>query len=98
MCSAMPYWKGKEMKRSYYSCISYVDHMIGWLVGEVKQQKIYDDTTVIFWSDHGYKLGEHCDWFKHDNTEDATRIISTYMYASNPPLLAVPTPVLRDFL
>ena len=24
----------------------------------------------------GYKLGEHCDWFKHDNTEDATRIIT----------------------
>ena len=22
----------------------------------------------------GYKLGEHCDWFKHDNYEDSTRI------------------------
>ena len=21
MCDAMPYWKGKEMKRSYYACI-----------------------------------------------------------------------------
>ena len=27
-------------------------------------------------SDHGYKLGEHCDWFKHDNYEDATRIVT----------------------
>ena len=72
--------------------------MIGWLVDEIKAQKIYEDTTIIFWSDHGassppcnapwahvrrqmppstgYKLGEHCDWFKHDNTEDATRIIT----------------------
>ena len=24
MCDAMAYWKGKEMKRSYYACISYV--------------------------------------------------------------------------
>jgi hypothetical protein len=24
----------------------------------------------------GYKLGEHCDWFKHDNYEDATRIVT----------------------
>ena len=23
MCDAMPYWKGQEMKRSYYSCIRY---------------------------------------------------------------------------
>ncbi len=27
-------------------------------------------------SDHGYKLGEHCDWFKHDNYEDSTRIVT----------------------
>ena len=53
MCDAMPYWKGKEMKRSYYACISYVDHMIGWLVGEIKQQKLYEDTTIVFWTDHG---------------------------------------------
>ena len=36
MCVAMPFWKGQEMKRSYYSCISYVDYMIGELVEEVK--------------------------------------------------------------
>ena len=23
-----------------------------------------------------YKLGEHCDWFKHDNYEDSTRIVT----------------------
>ena len=27
--------------------------MIGWIVGEVKQQKLYDSTTVVFWTDHG---------------------------------------------
>ena len=32
--------------------------------------------TSRFWTDHGYKLGEHCDWFKHDNYEDATRIVT----------------------
>ena len=24
----------------------------------------------------GYKLGEHCDWFKHDNFEASTRIVT----------------------
>ena len=30
----------------------------------------------MLFSDHGYKLGEHCDWFKHDNYEDSTRIVT----------------------
>jgi arylsulfatase A-like enzyme len=45
--------QGKEMKRGYYACISYVDHMIGWLVDEVKAQRLYNDTTIVFWTDHG---------------------------------------------
>lgn len=27
----------------------------------LKQNNLYEDTTIIFWGDHGYKLGEHCD-------------------------------------
>jgi|EP01043_Picozoa_sp_COSAG02_P029061 arylsulfatase A-like enzyme len=50
MCEAMPYWKGQEMKRSYYSCISYVDYMIGQLVTELKTVQLYKDTTVVFWT------------------------------------------------
>ena len=50
MCDAMPYWKGQEMKRSYFSCISYVDYMIGELVAELKTVQLYEDTTVVFWT------------------------------------------------
>ena len=64
--------------------------MIGWLVGEIKQQKLYEDTTIVFWTDHGYKLGEHCDWFKHDNYEDATRIVTIIKPADG--LLTSPKP------
>eukprot|EP00937_MAST-01D_sp_MAST-1D-sp2_P000726 g726.t1 len=74
LCAAVPLAKQAEMKRSYYSCIQYIDHLVGVLVGALKDEGLYDDTTIIFWGDHGYKLGEHCDWFKHDNYEDATRI------------------------
>ena len=34
------------------------------------------ELAIFDFSDHGYKLGEHCDWFKHDNYEDATRIVT----------------------
>jgi arylsulfatase A-like enzyme len=57
MCLAMPYWKGKEMKRSYYSCISYVDYMIGELVMELKAVHLYEHTTVVFWTDHVRNIG-----------------------------------------
>ena len=57
MCDALPAAKGKEMKRAYWSCISYVDHLIGSIVDETKALGLYQDTTVVFWSDHGYKLG-----------------------------------------
>mmetsp|Transcript_17511 Transcript_17511/g.45792 ORF Transcript_17511/g.45792 Transcript_17511/m.45792 type:complete len:545 (-) Transcript_17511:347-1981(-) len=74
LCEEVPLEKQAEMKRSYLSCIQYVDHLVGQLVGALKSNGLYDDTTIIFWGDHGYKLGEHCDWFKHDNYEDSTRI------------------------
>eukprot|EP00041_Stephanoeca_diplocostata_P023115 m.562163 g.562163 ORF g.562163 m.562163 type:complete len:538 (+) comp22220_c0_seq11:210-1823(+) len=74
LCAAVPLTKQAEMKRSYYSCIQYIDHLVGQLVNALKTQSLYEETTIIFWGDHGYKLGEHCDWFKHDNYEDSTRI------------------------
>eukprot|EP00040_Diaphanoeca_grandis_P000104 m.14376 g.14376 ORF g.14376 m.14376 type:complete len:531 (-) comp10107_c0_seq1:362-1954(-) len=74
LCTAVPLEKQAEMKRSYFSCIQYIDHLVGQLVTTLKQQQLYDNTHIIFWGDHGYKLGEHCDWFKHDNYEDSVRI------------------------
>ena len=32
---------------------SYVDYMIGELVEETKTLKLYNDTTIVFWTDHG---------------------------------------------
>jgi len=73
LCTAVPFAKQAEMKRSYYSCIQYVDHLVGQLLQALDEENLYEQTTVIFWGDHGYKLGEHCDWFKQDNYEDSTR-------------------------
>jgi iduronate 2-sulfatase len=74
MCTMVPYWKQREMKRSYFACITYIDFLVGKLTDALKEESLYNSTTIIFWGDHGYKLGEHCDWFKHDNYEDSTRI------------------------
>lgn len=74
LCDAVPFWKQRAMKKSYLSCIQYVDHLVGLLLGALREEGLYEETLIVFWGDHGYKTGEHCDWFKHDNYETATRI------------------------
>jgi len=39
--------------------IAHVDRQIGRLLGVLEQQKILDDTIIVFTSDHGESLGEH---------------------------------------
>ena len=45
------------MKRSSFSCIQYVDHLVGVLVGALKDEGLYDDTTIIFWGDEEGEAG-----------------------------------------
>ena len=74
LCDAAPLSKQRAMKAAYYSSIQFVDHLVGQILNALKEEGLYESSTIIFWGDHGYKLGEHCDWFKHDNYEVSTRI------------------------
>lgn len=49
------------MKDYYYSCITFVDYQIGRIFQALKKRGLYDDTLIIFTSDHGELLGDyHC--------------------------------------
>lgn len=63
----------RQLKHGYYASISYSDAQIGKLLDELDRLKLVDNTIVILWGDHGWKLGEHDAWCKHTNTEDDTR-------------------------
>ena len=43
----------------YYATISQIDFQVGRLVDHLKQQGLYDDTLIIYTSDHGEYLGFH---------------------------------------
>lgn len=43
----------------YYATISQIDHHVGRMVGLLKQKGIYDDTLIVFTSDHGDFMGFH---------------------------------------
>lgn len=43
----------------YYACISHLDNQIGRLFEALKEDCSYDNTIIVFCSDHGELLGDH---------------------------------------
>jgi arylsulfatase A-like enzyme len=59
----------RQLKHGYYAAISYTDAQIGRVLDELDRLGIADNTIVVLWGDHGWKLGEHDAWCKHSNRE-----------------------------
>ncbi|MEM8873678.1 MAG: sulfatase [Planctomycetota bacterium] len=66
--------KTLEYIHGYYACISFVDAQVGRLMDDLKARDLLDNTVVILWSDHGFKLGDYGDWSKYTNMEIDTRV------------------------
>ena len=49
----------KRAIQAYYASVSFVDAQIGRLLGALENLGMASETIVVFWSDHGYHLGEH---------------------------------------
>lgn len=70
-----PLWQG------YYAGITYLDRNVGKVLDALDRNGLTDRTIVVFWSDHGYHLGQHGLWCKTSCYELDARV---------PLLLAVP--------
>ncbi|WP_394974375.1 sulfatase [uncultured Croceitalea sp.] len=55
-------WKYQRYMQDYLACVSSVDDNVGRVLDYLDQNKLTDNTMVIYTSDQGFYLGEH-GWF-----------------------------------
>jgi iduronate 2-sulfatase len=60
--------------QSYYACVSSVDHQVGVLLDEMDKLKLWENTIVLFTSDHGWHLDEHGLWGKVSLFQESAKV------------------------
>jgi arylsulfatase A-like enzyme len=64
----------RRATRGYLACVSFVDAQVGRVLDELERLGLADDTIVVVWGDHGFKLGEHGGWGKLTDFEIDARV------------------------
>lgn len=55
----VPTRRMKQAQAAYYALITHIDHQIGRFLMAMEEYGVYDDTIILFVSDHGELLGDH---------------------------------------
>jgi arylsulfatase A-like enzyme len=65
----------ESFKDFYHQDVEYLDGWIGEVVGELKARELYDNSVIVFTSDHGEEFYEHGGWW-HGTTlhEEVVRV------------------------
>ena len=64
----------RRLLHGYAACSSYVDACVGRVLDALDKNGLAENTIVVVWGDHGWKLGDHASWSKHTNFECDTRV------------------------
>lgn len=66
--------KWKEAVQAYLASISFADAQVGRLLDALEKTENSENTIIVFWSDHGWHLGEKETWHKGTLWQRATRV------------------------
>ena len=66
--------EARKCKQAYYATISFVDAQVGRLLDTLKNNDLIEKTIIVFWSDHGYFLGEKGLWYKRKAFERSAKM------------------------
>ncbi len=64
----------REALRGYYASVSYMDWQVGRVLETLERAGVASRTVIVFWSDHGWHLGEHHRWQKRSLFEESARV------------------------
>ncbi|MFT5504747.1 MAG: arylsulfatase A-like enzyme [Planctomycetota bacterium] len=64
----------RQLRATYYGLMSEVDHQLGRLIAQMKADGSYENTLIIFTSDHGEQLWDHWMLGKESCFDQSARI------------------------
>ena len=64
----------RRLLHGYAAATSYADACVGRILDALDKNGHAENTVVVLWGDHGWKLGDHSSWCKHTNFECDTRV------------------------
>ncbi|WP_017257324.1 sulfatase [Pedobacter arcticus] len=63
----------RNILQAYLACVTYTDHNIGRVLDALEKSDYANNTIIVLWSDHGYRLGEKNTFAKVSLWDRATR-------------------------
>ncbi len=67
-------YQWKSLVRSYLACVSFVDDQVGKILDALETNDEVQNTYVVFYSDHGFHLGEKEKWAKRSLWKNSTKV------------------------
>jgi len=64
----------RQAVAAYLATISFADAQVGRVLDALDSSRYADNTWVVFWSDHGWSLGEKEHWGKHDPWRGSVKV------------------------
>lgn len=60
--------------RAFYALCTHIDHQLRIVIGTLREERLLDNTVIMFTSDHGDMMGNHGQWAKRIFYENSANV------------------------